>query len=381
MTVFKTFFKLVNKNKGNLILYTALLIAFTCITLGSNETNINYVSAKPDVIIVDNDDTKLSNHLIDYFNENAKVKKKNLAKSEIEDELFYRFSSYVIYIPNGFEQSVIDGDIKEIEYKSVGDYEASLASILLSKYLSTLDIYKDMDSNIDNLINHIDKALENKTKISINSKLNTNELSKVVFYYSFMNYSLLAGCIYVLVVIISIFREQNILKRNTISSMNYNKLNRQLLLSGFLFALFVWLIYVGISVIIGKDAIFTMNSLCMIGLSFIFLIYCLSIGFLIANLLKSKNAINGIINVISIGSSFLCGVFVSLEFLPSSVLKIAKFIPNYYYIDGINKLSKMENINIGTLGPIFSNIIILLSSSLIFIILSFVISKKKRTVA
>lgn len=381
MTVFKTFFKLVNKNKGNLILYTALLIAFTCITLGSNEANMNYVSAKPDVIIVDNDNTKLSNHLIDYFNENAKIKKKNLAKSEIEDELFYRFSSYVIYIPNGFEQSVIDGDIKEIEYKSVGDYEASLASILLSKYLSTLDIYKDVDNNIDDLINHIDKALESKTKISINSKLNTNELSKVGFYYSFMNYSLLAGCIYVLVVIISIFREQNILKRNTISSMNYNKLNRQLLLSGFIFALFVWLIYVGISVIIGKDAIFTMNSLCMIGLSFIFLIYCLSIGFLIANLLKSKNAINGIINVISIGSSFLCGVFVSLEFLPSSVLKIAKFIPNYYYIDGINKLSKMENITIGTLGPIFSNIIILLSSSLIFIILSFVISKKKRTVA
>ena len=59
-----------------------------------------------------------------------------------------------------------------------------------------------------------------------------------------MNYSLLAGCIYVLVVIISIFRKQNILQRNIISGMNYNKLNRELLLSGFLFAFFVWLIYV-----------------------------------------------------------------------------------------------------------------------------------------
>ena len=295
--------------------------------------------SKPDVIIIDNDNSKLSNHFKNYFKKSAKVKDKDFTNDQIEDELFYRFSSYVIYIPKGFEQSIFDGNIKQIEYKSVDDYEASLASLTLNKYLS------------------------------------------VGFYYSFMNYSLLAGCIYVLVVIISIFRKQNILQRNIISGMNYNKLNRELLLSGFLFAFFVWLIYVGISFIIGGKTVLTTNGICMIILSFIFLIYAISIGFLISNLLKSKNAINGIINVISLGSSFLCGVFVSLEFLPSSVLKLAHFIPNYYYIDGITKLSKMENISIDILKPLFSNIVILLISSLVFILLSFVISKKRRKLA
>lgn len=38
MTIFKTFLKLVNKNKGQLILYTSLLIIFTCITLSNNQT-------------------------------------------------------------------------------------------------------------------------------------------------------------------------------------------------------------------------------------------------------------------------------------------------------------------------------------------------------
>ena len=41
MTIFKTIFKLVNKNKAHLILYTALLISFTCITLSNNETSYN----------------------------------------------------------------------------------------------------------------------------------------------------------------------------------------------------------------------------------------------------------------------------------------------------------------------------------------------------
>ena len=126
---------------------------------------------------------------------------------------------------------------------------------------------------------------------------------------------------------------------------------------------------------------FTSNCICMIILSFIFLIYCLSIGFLIANVINNKNAINGIINVIAIGTSFLCGVFVNIEFLPSSVLNISKMIPNYYYIDAINKLTSIETISLETLKPLLSNVIVLILFSLIFISLSMFISKKKRKLA
>ena len=196
-----------------------------------------------------------------------------------------------------------------------------------------------------------------------------------------MNYSLLAGCIYVLVVIISIFREKNILKRNVVSSMNYNKLNQKLLLSSLLFGVIIWLIYVLLSFIVVGDIMTTSNCLCIIGLSFIFLLYCLSIGFLISNLISNKNAINGIINVVALGTSFLCGTFVSLEFLPDSVLKISKFIPNYYYIDGINKLIDIETISLSTLEPLLLNVMILVITTVVLIILSLFVSKKKRKIA
>lgn len=378
MTIFKTFLKLVNKNRGHLILYTALLIAFTCITLSSDQTNINYVDSKPDVIVVDNDNTKLSNHLKDYFKKTANVKE---SVQNIEDELFYHFSSYVIYIPKGFEQSVIDKNIKEIEFKTVDDYDSSLATILLNKYLSSLDIYKDVSSDIDDLINHIDVSLESKTTVTVNSDLNTYELAKAGFYYSFMNYSLLAGCIYVLVVIISIFRQKNILKRNVVSSMNYSKLNRQLFCSSIIFGVLIWAIYVLLSFIVVGDIMSTINCLCMIVLSFIFLIYCLSIGFFVANTLNSKNSINGVINAIALGTSFLCGSFISLSVLPSSVLSISKFIPNYYYIKAINDLTKIEHINFTTLQPLLPNILVLIISSIIFIVAAVIISRKKRKIA
>lgn len=378
MTVFKTFLKLVNKNKGQLILYTALLIVFTCITLSNNQVNISYSDAKPDVIIIDSDNSKLSNHLKEYFKQHANVKE---YVDNIDDELFYRFSSYAIYIPSGFENSVINKNTKEIEYKSTGDYGANLANILLNKYLISLGAYEDSFNNIDDLINHIDKSLENKTNMIVSSSLNTDQLAKAKFYYSFMNYSLLAGCIYVLVVIISIFRNKNILKRNVVSSINFNKFNWKLLVSSLMFGILVWSIYVLLSFVVVGNIMFTSNGLCMIGLSFVFLIYCLSIGFLISNLLNNKGAINGIITTISLGTSFLCGAFIQLEILPTSVLNISKMIPNYYYIDAINKIATIENVSLESLKIVSFNIIILLLASLVFIVSSILISRKKRKLA
>ena len=163
--------------------------------------------------------------------------------------------------------------------------------------------------------------------------------------------------------------------------MNYNKLNKQLLLSSLLFGVIIWLIYVLLSFIIVGRVMLTANGLCIIALSFIFLLYCLAIGFLVANLISNKNAISGIINVISLGTSFLCGSFVRLEFLPANVLKISKFIPNYYYIDAIDKLVGIEKISLVTLKPILLNVVVLVITTIVFILVAGIISSKKRKIA
>lgn len=42
MTVFKTFWKIVNKYKGTIILYTVMLISFGGINLASNDTTTTF---------------------------------------------------------------------------------------------------------------------------------------------------------------------------------------------------------------------------------------------------------------------------------------------------------------------------------------------------
>ncbi len=105
-----------------------------------------------------------------------------------------------------------------------------------------------------------------------------------------------------------------------------------------------------------------------------------TLAFLVGNIVNNKEAINGIVNVIALGSSFLCGAFVPVEWLPESVLKIAHAIPTYYYINTNETLKTLEKFNSETLRPIITNTVIMLGFSVVFIILANMVSRKKRKI-
>ncbi len=122
---------------------------------------------------------------------------------------------------------------------------------------------------------------------------------------------------------------------------------------------------------------FGKHGLILIINSFVFSICSLTIAFLIGNLINNKNAINGIINVVGLGSSFLCGAFVPVEWLPDNILKIAHILPSYWYIQTNEIVKTLEIINLETLKPILTNIGVLLIFSLLFIVITNLITKRK----
>ena len=123
---------------------------------------------------------------------------------------------------------------------------------------------------------------------------------------------------------------------------------------------------------------FTQPGLILIINSFIFMICATTLAFLVGTILTKKEAVNGIMNIIALGSSFLCGAFVPVEYLPDSVLKIAHVIPTYWYIQNNEVTKTLEEINIDTLKPIITNWIVILIFSVIFIIITNIISKRKQ---
>ena len=381
MTVFKTFLKILNKNKFIIILYTLFLIFFGGFNMQTSESNINFVASKPDIMIVNYDEEKgITKDLIKYIEENSNVVDLKNNEYAINDALFYRDVNYVVYIPKNYNKDFMDGKNPEIEIKSTGDYQSSFAEMLLSRYTKVANIYQKSINSEEELINKINETLSKKSEVEITSKLDTNILSKATFYYNFANYSIMACLIYVVCLILASFKDIKIQKRTIISSTNYKTLNRQLLLSNSLFSIILWMIYVVLSFILVGDIMFSIHGIFYLINSFVFTICATTIALFIGNIVSNKNAISGIVNVISLGSSFLCGAFVPMEWLPDGVIKIAHILPSYYYISNNEVLKTLELINLNTIKPILLNIIIVLSFSIMFIILTNIVSKRKQKI-
>lgn len=381
MTVFKTILKVLNKLKGTLILYTVVLISVTAINQTSGNNITNFEEAKPDVLIVNKDkENSISKGLEDYIAKHAEIKKIDINDEEkINDAIFYRDVNYVIYIPENFGSDILNGKNPTLEYKSSGDEYSSYSEMLVEKYIKTALIYRDYYTD-DELVEKINEVVDTNIKTELKTTLDTSKLSSMTRYFNFLNYALLAGCVYCISMILSIIKETNVRKRTIISSFDYKKYNRIVLLSNSIVIFAMWVLYMILGTILFKDLMLTSNGLAYIINSFVFALCSLTIGFLIGNITQNKNAVGGIVNVVAIGTSFLCGCFVPFEYMPSYAIKIAHILPTYYYVSNNELIKATETFSLDVIKPLLINGGIIIGFSLVFIFLTKYISKKKQII-
>lgn len=105
----------------------------------------------------------------------------------------------------------------------------------------------------------------------------------------------------------------------------------------FMLGAVLWLISVaGVCVLFDKEFLtspligyYILNTALMLGIA-------LSLSYLVGIFVKNSNMLNGISNLLSLGMCFLCGAFVPMSIMNKSVLKIAQFLPVYWY-ESINE--------------------------------------------
>ena len=186
--------------------------------------------------------------------------------------------------------------------------------------------------------------------------------------------------------ILASVKENNVRKRTIISSYNYKKFNRIVLLTNGILILAMWIFYMVLSGILFKDLLISTNGLAYILNALMFSICSLTIGFFIGNITQNKNAIGGIVNVVALGSSFLCGCFVPVEYMPDYVIKIAHVLPTYYFVAN-NEFMRLpyskaiERFNFIAIKPLLINGAVVLGFSILFTVATNIVSRKKQTIA
>lgn len=379
MTVFKCFFKILKNYLWLVILYSAILVGMSSFSLQTSQGISNFEAEKPNIAIINQgQDTDITKHIKEYLANYTTIK--DYQESSLEDALFYRDIHYIVILKEDYEEQFLKGNVA-VGIKQSGDFDGYYVDMLLKDYFKVAQIYQNANFDAPLILTKMNEVFANKVTITVDNKMDTNALSKATFYYNFMNYSILAICVFIIGMLLSSFQKQEIRKRNIVSSMKTSTLNSKLYLANALFCLLLWMIYIIISFVIIGDVMFTIHGLGYILNSLAFLVCAVSIGFFIGSIIYNQEAINGIVNVIALGSSFLCGCFVPMEWLPQGILKIAHILPSYWYVQNNEWIKGAELINWDTIGPWLFNIGIILLFAIFFFILTNLITRKKRKLA
>ena len=378
MIIYKTFLSIINKCKFPIILYSALLLFFAGFNMSSNDKSMDFTAEKPDIMIINNDSEEgITKNFIEYLHENTNVVDIKNDEQSIKDALFYRDVQFIVYIPQNYNERFFKGNNPQIEFKATGEYQSALAKMIVERYIKVANNNRDVAIDETELYKKISETLSKKADVQIESKMDTTSLARLTRYYNFSAYSFIAISIYVISTILLIFKSDKINKRTLIGSMDYKIINRKLLIANSGFCFIIWAIYVGMARVLIGEVAFSPHGLYMALNSLIFVISTVTLGFFVSNFVKNKNTITALVNIIGLGSSFLCGVFVPMDLTPEFVLKIAHVLPAYWFVKNNELIGVAERFTSETFKSLGINAGIILVFALAFYIASNAVSKKK----
>ncbi len=375
MTTYKAFLKVLRKNIWVIILYTVILIVCVIGNSQNSKSMVNFTATKPNVTIYDNDKSLLSERMEKYFTERAKIVKLDSAEA-LEDALYFDGTDYVINIEKGFGEEIARSEKPEMLVKSVGNYASYLSETMLSRFLKIAEAFAPAPE--EDIVKNMDSVLSHETEVQMDSGLDVNALSNAKNYYNFMNYAILAGLVFAVAYSTAAFKREMVRKRLAISATNYKKINHQLLICNLVMALVLLAFYVALSLLMVGDIMLTMNGALFIANAAFMSLFAVSLAFLLTNLLKSNNAILALINVVSIGSCFLCGVFVPTEWMPVFVQNLGRALPSFYYVENNRLIAELEKFNFESLKPILVNVVVIIGATVLVVIINNLVTRKKQ---
>ena len=391
MIVFKTFWRIMKRYWWIVFIYVAILTSLSVINLNAAPVT-DFVDTKPEITIVSQDSSDLATkpftkNFLDYLSKNTKII--DLKESETTDALFYQKISMILYLPEDLESKILSGQKVTLNYRTSGNYTAELSKNLIKRYfeLQRTEILESKNSskeqsNIpsedsEKIISRLNQRLDQSPTVRLASKNATN-LSKIAAFFNFASYTIMAIILYVTCFINASFNKSSVKKRTIVSSLHLKKYNFSLLLANSIFAFSVFVLLTTLSFFILGNIVLTPFFIFEILNILLYTLAALTLAELVSTFNLSRDAVSGVVNLLSLAPAFLSGAFVPTYFLPSFVLTIAHIFPTYWFIDTNNKITTLTEFNFNSFLTILPNLLVLVLFSIIFIVANLVLSKKKR---
>ena len=368
-----------------MMIYIVVFLGITAIFSANATKNqsTNFSPQKASVAFISEESSPLIEGFKQELSKNANYVSIPDETEKLQDALFFRNVTCIIRIPKGFTEAFLRGEDVRIQKTVVpNSISNAYVDININQYFNEAKLYvKNIKGiNQEELVQHLKTDLAADVPVEL-SRVQTSTDTHNDFSMNYFNYLAYALCSVLILGISSVmlvFNDKDLSRRNFCSPISAGQVNFHFILANLTFTFSCWAIMVSVGILMSVQNNLNSNLLYYLLNSFVFTLCASSISFLIGNLLKNRNAISAVCNVVTLGPCFISGVFVPQEFLSDSVLKIAGFTPTYWYVKTNNLISSLTNMSTSNLQQISYYMLIEFGFALAFFAVSLVVGKNKR---
>ena len=385
MRVFKACLKIIWAHRSMLIVF---YIAFSGLAVGISSLYIDsfsmdFSAIRPTFAIInrDGDSTELDG-LREYLLTRCDEVDDPIADTPeaISDAAFYEYAEYILIIPKGFSADMAAGRIPEIGKitgkRSAGGYYADM---LTNQYLNAVRAYGSTGMTGEEAAQAAMRELSNAAQISVKHESELSPVSEK--YQGFMKMACYTMMLLVPLVICSFttaFRKFDISQRSHCAPIRPRRVTLEMTLCGGVMGILAWAMVNAVGLIAFADTLKGTDRrqiLLLLLNSFIFMTVTIGIAMMITVFAGNWNLANPFANMISLVFAFLGGLFVPIEMFGDALVKLAHFIPTFWNVDGINRISQLTSFTSESLGTLLQPMLLQLAFAATFICVSLAVGR------
>ncbi|QFJ54389.1 ABC transporter permease [Pseudobutyrivibrio xylanivorans] len=386
MSVFNAILKSLKANITTIIVYLAIFTVFGNMqakaTVSTQEDAFEEMTVK--VAVTDNDDSKLSQALVDYLTETQEVVDPQTDDPQVmNDNVRFLIYEYALIIPEGFEEQIMSGDVENaLTYIAPGTTASQfLLTEKLNDYLQDVVVYLNSGYSEEEAIalTHGQMVELSKTQATVIDEHEENHRSFYTGMFTFNGYTMMMLLCICGACTLTFMKNRDVSNRISVSGMHFFTRNVATISAVFFIGFVITTVVIMVIQLMGLE--YANDKLLYYAIDTYTLMFVgLGMAYFICSITSNENLINMVANMFVLSMSFLCGVFVDTQYLSDSIVKAAHFMPLYWYTTALKFINDTPINNIWS-RQFGTYLLIEILFALMFFAAGMVISRKKEQYA
>lgn len=393
MKIFKLFYSLANAYISNIminiVILFALAIPISMIYSNNLDSSFNQVEIKMGLVNHDQGNV-VTDHFVDYLSDQNEIVDLPDDEEAIVDALYYENANYVLEIPAGFGDALLEGDDLIPLEKRVGPESSveTYADILINNYIrnfqylntGTTDI-NDPDA-VNTTLQLVTDSIADHITVSTSefTNLDPDTIGFGMSFTHLASYTMIMTLITVFGFPMISMRNPEIMKRDRLGDISTSRRNTELFLACSIFGLALWLLIMTVGgLVYGFDTLFSSHGQLLLLSSFVAMFGIQQMAFFIVTVAPNKGIVSFCSTAISLLVAFTSGLFIPRNFTSPVMQQIAQIATPIWQVKADEIILSAENLSPTQLNTVFQYMGIQVLIALAYMSLTYIYRRYRQT--